>query len=183
MDSLLQRLKLIDYLITEFPIEKKVFIERLRKNVDQGDTGVFFSAFEAFSSSKNEYKGIVTSDSFKIRRRRKIFDMNLSLAVAEGNFRQKGDSLVIESKVKGFRGIFILFIAFLLMGYVVFIASFFSAEVPGNMEWFLVFFLFIHASIMLCIPYFMMRRGVSRMKYELERDLYYMTKQQPAITK
>jgi len=43
MDLLLERLKLIDYLITELPIEKKVFIERLRRNVDQGDTGVFLS--------------------------------------------------------------------------------------------------------------------------------------------
>lgn len=29
---------------------------------------------------------------------------------------------------------------------------------------------------MLGIPYFVMRRSVSRMKHELEREFYYMTK-------
>jgi hypothetical protein len=176
MKSILERLKLVDYLTTEIPIAKKDFIEKLKMNVDHGDTGVFLSAFEVFSSSKNEYKGIVTFESFKIRRRRKFFDMNMNLAVAEGSFKQRENLLIIESTIKGFRGIFIPFIAFLLIFYIAFIASIIFSDSSGNMGWFFVPFIFIHASIMLGIPYFIMRRSVSRMKYELERDFYYMTK-------
>lgn len=176
MKSILERLKLVDYLTTEISIDKKDFIEKLKMNVDQGDIGVFYSAFEAFSSSKNEYKGTVTFDSFKIRRRKKFFDINMSLAIAEGSFRQKEKLLIIESRIKGFRGIFVPFIAFILMFYVAFIATFNFSDNSRSMEWLIIPFIFIHASIMLGVPYFIMRRAVSRMKYELERDFYYMTK-------
>jgi len=40
-------------------------------------------------------------------------------------------------------------------------------------------FLFIHAAFMFGIPYFMMRRSVKRMKHDLEREFYYMTKPEP----
>lgn len=176
MKSILERLKLVDYLTTEISIDRKDFIERLKMNVDQGDIGIFFSAFEAFSPSKNEYKGTVTFDAFKIRRRRKFFDMSMSLAIAEGSFRQRENLLIIESTIKGFRGIFVPFIAFILMFYIAFIAAFIFSYNSGSMEWLIVPFIFIHASIMLGVPYLIMRRGVSRMKYELERDFYYMTK-------
>jgi hypothetical protein len=176
MKSILERLKLIDHLTTEIPIEKKDFVEKLKMNVDHGDTGVFFTAFEVFRSSKNEYKGTVTFDSFKIRRRRKLFDMRASLAVAEGHFRQKENLLVIESTIKSFRGIFIFFLVFLLVFYTASIVSLIISDIPGNMGWVFVPFIFIHASFMLGIPYLIMKRAVSRMKYELERDLYFMTK-------
>ncbi|SKC84374.1 hypothetical protein [Ohtaekwangia koreensis] len=176
MKSVLEKLKLIDHLTTELPIEKYEFVEKLRRNVDQGDTGVFLSPFEAFSSSKNEYKGTVTFDSFKIRRRRRFFDMAMNLAVAEGSFRQRENLLIIESTIKGFRSVFILFIGFMFLVYTGIIASFVSSDTPGDPGWFFVPFIFIHAAIMFGIPYFVMRRGVARMKYELERDFFYMTK-------
>lgn len=176
MKSILERLKLVDYLTTEIPIEKNLFIEKLKMNVDQGDTGIFLSAFEAFSSSKNQYKGMVTSDSFKIRRRRKLFDMNMSWPVAEGRFKQRDNTLVIESTITSFRGIFIPFIVLMIMFYLAFIVSFIFSGVPAKFGWLFVPFVFIHASIMFGIPYVIMRRGVSRMKYELEREFYYLTK-------
>jgi hypothetical protein len=176
MKAILEKLKLVDYLTTELPIDKKDFIDKLKMHVDQGDIGIFFSAFEVFSSSKNEYKGTVTSDSFKIRRRRKFFDMTMSPAIAEGSFRQRENRLIIESTIKGFHGIFIPFIALLLIFYIAFILSFIFSDNPGAMGLFMIPFIFIHAAFMLGIPYFIMRRSVSRMKYELERDFYYLTK-------
>ncbi len=175
MKSILEKLKLTDHLTTELVIDKQDFVKRFISNIDQGDTGVFFSAFEVFSSSNNQYKGTVSFDTFKIRRRRRFFDMNTSLAIAEGKFTQKENVLVIESTISGFRGVFIPFIVFLVFFYVVFIISFIVSDAPGNKGWFIIPFLF-HAALMLGIPYLMMRRGVSRLKYELERDLYYMTK-------
>jgi hypothetical protein len=176
MKSVLVRLKLVDHLTTELPIEKYEFVEKLRSNVDQGDIGIFSSPFEAFSFSKNEYKGIVTFDSFKIRRRRRFFDMAMSIAVAEGSFRQRENLLIIESTIKGFRSAFIPFLGLVLLGYIGLIVSVISSDTPGNTDWFFVPFIVIHAAIMLGIPYFVMRRGVARMKYELERVLFYMTK-------
>lgn len=176
MKSILERLRLVDHLTTEIPIEKKDFIDKLTRNVDQGDIGIFLSAFEAFSSSKNEYKGTVTFDSFKIRRRRRLFDMNLGLVVAEGSFRQKDNILVVEATIRGFQGIFIPFLLFIAFFYVAFIISFIVSGTQGSTGWFFIPFIFIHAAMMLGIPCYIMRRGVSRMKYELERDFYYITK-------
>jgi hypothetical protein len=176
MKSILERLRLVDHLTIEIPIEKKEFIDKLTRNVDQDDMGIFFSAFEAFSSSKNEYKGTVTFDSFKIRRRRRLFDLNICLAVAEGSFRQKENLLVVEATIRGFQRIFIPFLFFTAFIYVACIISVIVSDTPGNMGWFFIPFIFIHAAMMLGIPYYIMRRGVSRMKYELERDFYYITK-------
>lgn len=176
MKSVLERLKLVEYLTTELHIDKKIFVEKLKMYVDEGDTGIFLSSFEAFSSSKNEYKGIVTFDSFKIRRRRRLFDMSMNLAVVEGRFRQREHVLIIESTIKGFRGIFIPFVALILMFYIVSIISVFLSDIPSSMGWSFIPLIFIHASIMLGIPYFMMKRAVSRMKYELDRDFFYLTK-------
>src|SRR5690606_15147097 len=124
MKSTLEQLKLIDYLTTEIQIERRVFVEKLKGHVDHGNIGIIFSTFEAFSSSKNEYKGIVNFDSYKIRRRRKLFDMNISLAIAEGTFRENQGLLIIESTITGFHGVFIPFIVFILLFYIAFISVF-----------------------------------------------------------
>jgi hypothetical protein len=105
--SILERLKLIDHLTLEIPRDKQEFVNRLRNTVDKGDTGVFSSVFEALRSSKKEYKGQVTPDSFKLRRRRKFFDTNMTFATAEGSFSQKDNLLVIESTIIGFRKVYL----------------------------------------------------------------------------
>lgn len=176
MDALLERLKLVDYLTMELPIGKNTFVQRLKMNVDPDDNRTFFPAFEACSSSTNEYKGTVTSDSFKIRRRIRLFEFAPNLVVAKGNFRQNDNSLVIESRIKGLPNYFIYLWGFLIVLYVFFLVVGISSDSFGDMKWFVPIFLAIHAVFMLGIPYFLARRAVSRMKYELEREFYYMTK-------
>jgi hypothetical protein len=174
MSSLLERLKLVDHLTTEIEIDRKTFVEKLQNNVDRGDAGFFTSPFEAFSSSKNQYKGIVTFDTFKIRRRRRFFDMMQSrLAVAEGRFIQRENMLVVEATIKSFAGIFLIV---MFTFYLLLIGSMAFSDANGNKDWAFIPFILIHALFMLGIPLFIMRRAVSRMKYELERDLYFLTK-------
>jgi hypothetical protein len=174
--SILERLKLIDHLTIEIPIDKQEFVDRLRATVDKGDTGILFSAFEALSSSKKEYKGLVTPNSFKLRRRRKFFDMNMAFATAEGSFRQKDNLLVIESSIVGFQQFYVVFIAFLFLFYVGVIISVIFSDTPGAMRWFIIPFFIFHSALMFGVPYLIMRRGVSRLKYDLEREFYYLTK-------
>lgn len=49
-------------------------------------------------------------------------------------------------------------------------------NIEGGMEFFIFPFIIVHAIFMLGFPYLMMRRSVSKMKYELEREFFYMTK-------
>lgn len=112
MKRLLERLKLIDYLTTELEIQKNEFVRNFKNYVDEGDIGYFSGAFDVFSSSKNEFKGNVGFEDFKIKRRRRFFDMNMNFAIAEGKYRQKGEKLTIETEINGFSGIMIPFLCF-----------------------------------------------------------------------
>jgi len=71
---------------------------------------------------------------------------------------------------------FIYLWGFLIVLYVFFFVVGISSDSSGDMKWFVPIFLAIHAVFMLGIPYFLARRAVSRMKYELEREFYYMTR-------
>ncbi len=168
---------MIEYLTTELEIQKNEFVTKFKNYVDEGDIGYFSGAFDVFSSSKNEFKGHVGYENFKIKRRRRFFDMNMNFAIAKGKYRQKGDKLTIEAEINGFSGMMIPFYIFIIIFYSIFIFGFFMADnIEGTEQIFIVPFICIHALFMFGIPYFMMRRSTQRLKHELEREFYYMTK-------
>ena len=167
---------MIDYLKTELEIDKDHFVNKLRASVDQGSTGLFGDPFEAFFFTKNEFKGYVGPDNFKIKRRSKLFDPNVSLAIASGTYKQMDKHLVIEAEINGFTGMMIPFYGFLVVFYSMFLVGFVIGDVGADAETFAVPFMFIHAMFMFGIPYVMMRRSVSRMKHDLEREFFYLTK-------
>jgi hypothetical protein len=174
MKNLLERLKLIDFFVVEIETEKSTFVKRFKENVDEGSTGLMFSSFEIFSSGKNEYKGLVNYDGFKIRRKKKLFDMNVNMAIAQGTYRQKDNLLVIETEVNGFHPMLIAFYVIVFIFYLIFFAGFLFSNPP--MPWFFVPFIILHAAFMFGLPYLLIRRSIKRMKYELEREFFYMTK-------
>ena len=177
MKEFLKKIKLIEHLKTDIEIQKTEFVSKFRQQGDEGSTGIFSDTFDVFSSSKNEYKGQVGYEGFKIKRRRKFFDMNMNLAVASGTYRQNNEKLIIETEINGFSGMMIPFYLFAIVFYSIFIGAFFMADnIEGNGDGFALPFIFIHAAFMFGIPYFMMRRSTKRMKHELEREFYYMTK-------
>jgi len=177
MKNFLRKIKLIDNFSTQIVIQKSEFMKKLKEHVDEGDIGFFSNTFDVFSSSKNEYRGHVGFDNFKIKRRKKFFDMNMNLSVAEGTYRQNGDNLIIEGEINGFSGAMIPFYVVVLIFYLIFIVGFFMTDsMPLLMMFVVVPFLLIHASFMLGMPYLMMRRSVKRMKHELEREFYFLTK-------
>ncbi|MFI2743567.1 hypothetical protein ACG2LH_12565 [Zhouia sp. PK063] len=175
MKELLKKLKLIDYLQTELVIQKNDFVNKLRYHVDEGSIGIFSDTFDIFSSSKNEYKGKVSFNGFKIKRRRRFFDMNMNMAVATGTYSQKDDKLIISTEINGFHGMMIPFYIFCIIIYGIFIIGFLSAdEIGENALGFA--FIIIHAAFMMGLPYFIMRRSTKRLKHELEREFFYLTK-------
>lgn len=93
-------------------------MNRLKENVDEGGTGIFSDPFEGFSSSKNEYKGHVLNN-FKIKRCKRLFDVNMNMAVASGTFEQREDKLIINTEINGFTGAMIPFYIFLIIFYLI----------------------------------------------------------------
>ncbi|SDW42706.1 hypothetical protein SAMN05444411_101694 [Lutibacter oricola] len=177
MKDFLEKIKLIEYFTVELEIQKFDFVSILKKHVDEGDTGIFSDTFDIFSSSKNEYKGQVDFNGFKIKRRKRLFDMNMNFAIAKGNFSQKNEKLIVETEVNGFSNMMIPFYIIGVVFYTIFIGAFFMADnIEGNGVGFALPFILIHGAFMFGIPYVFMRRSAKRMKYELEREFYYLIK-------
>ena len=177
MKQFIRSLKLIEDFSTEIKIEKGAFLERFKSSVDEGNTDIFSDISDIFSSNKNQFKGHVGLDNFKIKRRRRFFDIDLNFAVAEGTYRQQGESLIIEAEINGFKYFMIPFYFLALAFYAIFFVVFISADDVTGLTAILVFpLIVVHAGLVLGIPYLMMIRSVMRMKHELEREFYFMTK-------
>jgi hypothetical protein len=162
-------------LTTELQINRNEFVNKLNTVVDKGSTGFLSDTFDVFSSSKNELKGQIDYYGFKIKRRRRFFDMNMNLAVAKGTFDEHNGVLKIETEINGFSGFFIPFYIILIIVYSLIIFA--TANSTNNSNGFFIFpFLILHATFMFGIPYFIMRRSVKGLKYELEREFFYLTK-------
>ncbi len=178
MNEFLKKLKLIDRFTVELEVERYFFVDRLTSVVDPGDTGTLFSSFEGFSSSKKEYKGRVGDNAFEIRRRKRLFDMNMGSAIAKGEWRQRDNHLIIETEINSFNNFFILFYGILLVVYGFGILATLLAEnaEDGNNLLALIGvpFLLLHAAFMFGIPYMVMRNSTKRMKYDLTREFHYL---------
>lgn len=122
------------------------------------------------------YKGKVGFDNFKIRRKSEFFDTNMNLSVAQGTYKQKENMLIIETEINGFNKMMIPFYIIVLVFYSIFISSFIFLDNSEFDTLFFIPFIPIHAAFMFGIPYIMMRRSTRRMKHELEREFYYLTK-------
>ena len=175
MNKLLTKLKLLKESTIELPVEKYDFVSILKSHVDEKDLGYFSDMGDVFYSSDAEYKGRINSYGFELKKRRKFFDYNMNFALAKGHFNQQGDILQINMEINAFTNpiklLFIIVPIFYLFSIVMIIAQ---GEAETSMA--IIPLLLFHALFMFGIPYFIMRRSVNRMKYDLERDLYFMLK-------
>jgi hypothetical protein len=173
MSNILRKLKVIEDITIELPISKSDFINKFRANVEYSNLSFSpFEGFEAFTSSKFEYKGNCNEQGFEIKKRRKLFDTNYSFARAKGTFKESFDKLIITTEINAFRKKMYFFLGFILL-FDFFIISTAVFAKSNELALFLVPFILIHASLMIGIPYFIMRRSVKRMNFDLERDFHY----------
>jgi len=174
--KILQDLKLIDFLKLELPIEKKRFIENLKSIVENGDIR-YYSAFgDLFVKGKKHYRGEVTYEGFKIKKKTSMFESNMTMAVAKGTYHSSKTNVIINVEINGFSKIMIPFYIMITIFYLIFFSILISMP-SDDSEWsWLAFpFLVAHAAFMFGVPYVIARRGVKRLKYDLERELYFLS--------
>lgn len=177
MKEPLKRLKLIDHFRLELDISKNEFVNKFNANTDREKASLFKRMFEPLSSSKKEYIGRSSENGFQIRRRKRFFEITASLAVAVGSYRQKGQNLVIEVEVSSFSGIIKMFLIAVVFIYLLGFGWIATIGVLQEQMTFMVVvlpFILLHAVVMLGVPYLLMKRSTSRMKYDLERELHYI---------
>ncbi|TEB40342.1 hypothetical protein D0809_31100, partial [Flavobacterium circumlabens] len=93
-----------------------------------------------------------------------IFDTNYSFAKVIGEIIQEGNELTINVEIVGFRKRILLFGVMILLFYLLFFVGAISND--DAFPFFILPFLMIHMSVMLVIPYFVIRRSVNRMAYD-----------------
>lgn len=170
MNDYLKKINLAQEINIELQISKSDFTKKFRENVDESNLG--FEPFEVFTSSKNEYKGFIENNSFELKKRQKLFDTNYSFSKATGTIVQETDKLIIKTLICGFQKKMFVVFGFLIVFYAIFLSSIFIGD-DNAPKFFILPFLLFHASLMIGIPYFVMRRSVKRMVYDLERDFHY----------
>jgi hypothetical protein len=174
MNDLLLKIGLLDKLTFKLDTTRDEFVKRFQQNVDPDQ----FEFFEMFSSSKNQYKGSITLDSFVMKRRVAFGASNFVPGSVDGTFLQRNEKLIIEANITGFSGFRMkFFLIALCIFYSVALAFTINAIFLGDGSsapaWSIPF-IFVHAAVMFGIPYFMMRSAVRKIKYDLERDIFFM---------
>jgi hypothetical protein len=170
MEQFLRRIKLVEDLQMILPIGKQAFIQTLRTQVDPPSFGLF----SLFEGGKNEYKGTVTENGFELRRRRRMFDSKLSISRSVGLVSQSGSQLHIDIIIKGYNDYIVFMIIMIILVYGIGIVATFFAAFQNDKIFSAAPFILVHATVMIGIFYAVVRRGVRRTKYDLERDLYFM---------
>lgn len=170
MKNILKRLKLYDNQTTTLPISRLEFVNRLNELVEEGSTSMVSDSFDAFDRSNKEFKGSIFEDSFKIKKRHKLFDFNLNSAVAFGTFVEKDNQLIIETKIRGVNAFFMIFYLLLLVVFPISMVSILRSEsqdVQTSIILVLLQFVFMFG-----IPYLLLRMSTQRLKRDLEKQFF-----------
>ena len=171
LTEFLEKIDLIDHLELKLNVSKDEFIKALSSNLDEDK----FRYFEELSSSKNVYAGDVDDSTFKIWKKRSFTDANQNGGRFTGHFYEQGNELIINITIDVHSSkLNKMFIVIMLTFMCLYFFLIFFNKVKT--EFFVRAFLFIHACLMTVMFYFYFRNIVKKLKYNIERDLYFMLK-------
>ncbi|MBT8256270.1 MAG: hypothetical protein KJO23_07000 [Bacteroidia bacterium] len=171
----LETLKLKQHLHIKLPGEVKEFSQKLRSQVDPRKVDIISESLEVYESSDKEFAGSVGADNFILKKRRKLFDISLSPALASGTFVQEDRHIKIEASITSFRSrMYILYGALLFL-----ILSFFYLDLMtddgGTQAPVIYISVFTSWGLLVLVPYFLMRRNTNRLKKNLALLLHEIT--------
>ncbi|RLJ33479.1 hypothetical protein CLU97_2962 [Chryseobacterium sp. 7] len=167
MNSFFKSIGLYNNLSVDLDINSTELIQRLWKITYK--TNNTFISWEKDSSipTRFEYRGMIESNHFKIRRRARLFDMNKNNPIFQGTISDKNgkSSVAIE-----------FFPSWLQILNWFFILCFCSILIFANTRGDQKDFMFVVIAVAITVTqYFILKRGISRGKYEFERELIYIT--------
>lgn len=166
MNSFFKSIGLYNSLIIDLHINSAELVQRLMKVTYKTNTTFISLEKDTTIPTRFEYRGKIEANSFTIKRRARLFDMNRSNPVFHGTIsdRNGNSSVVIDffpSWFQIFNWIFIL--CFCLIAILV--------NIRDDQQNFMVT---AFAFVIACSQYFILKRGISRGKYEFERELIYI---------
>ncbi|WP_312287863.1 hypothetical protein [Chryseobacterium gleum] len=166
MNSLLKSIGLYNSLTVDLDINSTELIQRLMKVTYKTNTTFISLEKDATIPTRFEYRGIIDGNSFTIKRRARLFDINRSNPIFHGTISDKNgkSSVVIEFFPSGFQMFNWIVILCFCLGAV-------FVSIKGDRQ---DHMLAIIALVIGISQYFILKRGISRGKYEFERELIYI---------
>ena len=173
MAGFAKRLGLVDDFTIEVDLTKGEFVEKLNGIVAQGNGFRLSNGGEGAGHRRLIYKGIVEGDRFRIKRIRRFLDPHSNMATAEGNIRESNGWTRLDVKISGLTPLFLAFYYFLFF---VYFGGIFYLMFKNHQVIFSAPVLIAQGIVMAAFPYIIMRRSVERLRYDLEREFFYLTK-------
>lgn len=165
MNSFFKSIGLFDHLTFNIEMDQSEFIESLKKITYETNTSFISLIPDHGIPTRFEYRGLVNTDNFIIKRRKHFFDINLYRSVIKGNILEEKSKTVIKIEFTPFIYPFIATILGIFL--FLFIAS---LEIRNNENYFL-----IAIPILIAITqYFILKRNIKSDKYDFERELNFI---------
>ncbi|NIF04460.1 hypothetical protein F3J23_03305 [Chryseobacterium sp. Tr-659] len=166
MNSFYKKIGLCDSSRIEVNISSAELIQKLQKITYKTNKTFISLERDTAIPTRFEYRGMIEESRFTIKRRMRLFDVNMNNPVFDGYISDENgqSSVSVEihpSGIQIFSWIIILCFCFL--------AIFINIEEQQD-----IMFLVI-ASVIAVTQYFVLKRGISRGKYEFERELIYIS--------
>ncbi|WP_114819038.1 hypothetical protein [Chryseobacterium sp. KLBC 52] len=166
MNSFFKSIGLYNSLIIDLNINSAELVQRLMKVTYKTNTTFISLEKDTTIPTRFEYRGMIDANSFTIKRRGRLFDMNRSNPVFHGTISDNNgiSSVLIEFFPSGFQ----ILNWFLILCFC-FVIAFVS--ITGGQQGLMAGAV---ALVIAITQYFILKRGISRGKYEFERELIYI---------
>jgi hypothetical protein len=166
MSSFFKNIGLYDSSKVVVNISRSDLIQRLWKITYKTNTTFISLEKDSAIPTRFEYRGMIDEESFTIKRRTRIFDINMNNPVFHGHISDENgtSSVSVEVRPSGFQIINCIAILFFCL-----VAIF--VNIGGEQQNLMVL---VVASIIAVSQYFIIKRAISRGKYEFERELIYI---------
>ena len=124
MESLAEKIGIIDSVEIQLKVSKKEFVRKIQKNLES--KGHYF--FGIPNTDRPFYRGKIDSDSFQLKRKRRFLDSYLDIVKAKGLFHQKNNKLIINTKVIGYNLPIVIVLLTAILMYVIMFLLFINRD-------------------------------------------------------
>lgn len=170
MKSFLRKIGLLEEITLVMEIDQGNFLKNLQNHVEEKKLLKYLT----IPSSKNEYEGIVGDDFFIIKRKRQFPKISTHHSLVKGKFTTSEKGLIINIEIDPIHRHYMLFFIMGIIAFPILIVSALTGNFKINEGGLFAIYLTIQLFALVVI----MKRSVTRTKFEIEHDLYSMIKQQ-----
>ncbi len=181
MSNRLDKLGLSEDLSLKYYVRQEDFIRELKKNVDIEYGNRFGDISYAFGINKTAYRGKVNEDSFLLRKKKSFFDSVSSIAVISGQITDEKNGTRVNVTICSFTMMVKLMGICLIAFYAIAAIYLPYSELIQKFGYMPFVFILGHALIMFLIFYAILRRSVSKISENLDRDFKIMIQYLPEL--